>query len=526
MNVPLCEKECLTSILKISGPGTAGAQRKRLLDLYPAATFGDTLQAVQPDQAQGAIGDVDSDKPSVPLTDTVEFYYIAKLKPASPPALTSKDTEESLDNEDYPLPLGWPHPQAQVHRVTKSKLLFSTSALTLDLGASKKVVNRRASALFARQDRKATPLHVSARTAGLQRFINPVQTDASTVAEPPKDAAIISVPGSPARRAELFGVNLRIVPPHSPVSLKRQRLETLSAAKNLERRALTPRDGARGTFNTSLNIEAGKAAWIDLTGGTPVRGTLAFAGQQTVRAIFLAATGEPLGDVYVAGARSLQAPPRTRRAVFIGEGLDAPLRAPAATAAAAEEEAAARVATAFPREAIGIEHDSVLLALGNGVFAGHGCILKANTSLGIAPQPLDSAPGSQVLRAATNVRVHFPALRKGWSLVLSVEPLVAEPGSAVREIRWRSLDAKLDGLHSVLTPDRTALLMSVEAAKPWSLEIDLGKKWRLAGIALVGREPRDIARTFKSKADWDLVDDRFRAAPPRTSTNITMQITQ
>ena len=117
-------------------------------------------------------------------------------------------------------------------------------------------------------------------------------------------------------------------------------------------------------------------------------------------------------------------------------------------------------------------------------------------------------------------------MRAGWSLALAVQPLEAEPGLALEEIRWRSLDARLSSLHTVISPDRTAFLMAVETAGPWSLQVDLGRKWRLAGAALCGRAPAILGTTLGAQADWDMVDDRFQAPPSGTSTNLTMQITQ
>jgi hypothetical protein len=320
---------------------------------------------------------------------------------------------------------------------------------------------------------------------------------------------------------------LRILPAQTPVALRSKPIETLSRARILERRTLTPRTGATGNFTGEVSVEAGKAAAVDLAGGKSIRGAVAVAGQQIVRAIFLSAHEEPLADLYVAGAASLAAPVAARRAVFIGEGLEAPVTVPAKAKRSAKT-ARSRAAAAPPstaRERVGLEHDSVLLALSRRVFAGHGCVFEAIARPGFAAQPLDSVPGHELLRNVTRFRLHFPAAPKAWSLVLTVEPLVAQPGSALEEIRWRSAQAKFANLRTVIAPDRVALIMDVLAPQPWKLDVDFGRKWRCAGAVLREGAARTVALEFGARSSWDQLDDRFVPAA-RTSSKVTVQIFQ
>ena len=87
----------------------------------------------------------------------------------------------------------------------------------------------------------------------------------------------------------------------------------------------------------------------------------------------------------------------------------------------------------------------------------------------------DMLPGSQLLQSVTHFKMQFPACQKGSTLILIVEPNVANPGPALDQVRWAALHATLTGLSSVVGPDRTAFLSTVDGGVPWQLEVDLGK---------------------------------------------------
>ena len=172
---------------------------------------------------------------------------------------------------------------------------------------------------------------------------------------------------------------------------------------------------------------------------------------------------------------------------------------------------------------IGIERDTVLLALAPRVFAAHGCVLRANTPLDLVPEPLDSLPGSDVLASATNFRIQFPAAAKGSTLVLSAAPAVANPGAAPDQVRWRATSA-LSSLNTILGPDRVAFVMSVESAQPWSLDVDLGADWRVTGAVVSARPAVELAEYLRTHADWDLVDDRIALPAAPVTTTVNMEI--
>jgi hypothetical protein len=233
-----------------------------------------------------------------------------------------------------------------------------------------------------------------------------------------------------------------------------------------------------------------------------------------VRVIFQGAGEDLISDQYITGKIVLAVPPRARRVTLIGEGVHPPITG----------SPLAGVAAPVIREALGVEHDSTLLALGRRAFAGHGCVLMANAALPFAARPMDSVPGFKLLRAATRFSVHWPSVPKGC-LVLVVEPIDGDPTSALDEVRWYSMGAQLKGLSTVVGPSATALLMDLTAPKQWWLELDLGMKWRLAGVTVVQKTARDMSNALRARDVWDLVDDRLQLAADQPPTTVTLQVT-
>ena len=325
----------------------------------------------------------------------------------------------------------------------------------------------------------------------------------------------IAVPSSPRRRAELFGVNLRMVAPRSPIKIARGRLENHTPAKNFSRRALTDAKGTRAAFTATATVAVGKVVTLELQGGRPRRSQLTLSGSQCVRVIFQGSGEDLIADQYVTGKVVLAVPPRARRVTLIGEGMHPPITG----------SPVAGVAAPAIREALGVEHDSTLLALGRRAFAGHGCVLIANAALPFACRPMDSVPGFKLLRAATRFSVHWPSVPKGC-LALVVEPIGGDLVSPLDEIRWYTMGAQLKGLSTVVGPSATALLMDVTAPKQWWLELDLGMKWRLTGITVVQKTARDMTNMLRARDVWDLVDDRLQLAADQPPTTATLQVTQ
>jgi hypothetical protein len=316
----------------------------------------------------------------------------------------------------------------------------------------------------------------------------------------------------------MMAVNLRVVPPKSTIQMQTGRLETLSRAKNLAQKPLTPKEGMKKPFTTGLTLGTGQVATLNLSGGRPLSQRMAVAGSQTVRAIFQGGGQDVIADQYITGSATIEVPNRARRITLIGEGMFPPIM---------NIQAALTGAIGMKiTEAIGVEHDSTLLALGRSTFAAHGCIVVANTALPFTAKAMDSVPGFQLLRGASNFDIHWPAVPKG-ALVLTVEPLGDEdPSGALDEIRWATINAEARGLSTVVGPRMTALVMDLVAPVPWKLEIDLGHKWRLTGAAVMQRSARDMGNWLRARSVWDLVDDRLQRSSEEPVTKIAIEVKQ
>jgi hypothetical protein len=216
-----------------------------------------------------------------------------------------------------------------------------------------------------------------------------------------------------------------------------------------------------------------------------------------------------VADTYVGVNQVSVLSSRTRRVVVIGEGRDAPV-SPAGPAI----------------ENIGVEHDCALLAIGPRTLAGHGCVLQLRIGLEDPPELLETVSGYEVLRVMPSLRIRFAPPRAASTLVLTVAAVTRDSGVALQEIRWRAVDAVLKGLNTIIDSQRTAFVMSIEASRAWSLDIDLGRAWRLQGAVLCVGSPRELIGRLRSRQDWDLVDDRFDQPPSGTTSTVTLEVAQ
>jgi hypothetical protein len=506
MNLPLCELFDRTSTLSVSAPGIGDSGRSWLADYFPAAHFGGELSAAQADDvgARQAVAKIDPTKGAVALVEGVLFDYRARDKPESSPALSTKPFETPTPDEAYPLPFGWPQAPI-VARMPKGTLKFSAAPLTVAFAPKAPLVNRRTMAIGDLAARTWPPLRVVARAAGLQRHVLPFPLGGLTMAEVPAGSAVAVPPPSPPRRAELFGVTLRVLPPVSPVRLVRRRMETLTRAPKADVRDLTPTDGPVTDAAADLQVETGRAVSIDVMGGRRNRIALAITGSQMIRAIAIGGGGELIADEYISRSRTLSPPPRTRRIVVIGEGTASPV-APVAGAT-----------VTVAREAVGMERDTIVLALGRRTFAAHGCVVVANVALPFRADPLDSLPGRELFDHVTSARAHFPMMPGSCSLVVTVRADADEPGLAAEEVRWATLDARLGELTTLVGAGRTAFVMPVAAPGPWILDVDLGHRWRLASLVASPHDARTMAARLRATSDWNLVNDTMVSARPAVS---------
>src|SRR5262249_16073120 len=150
---------------------------------------------------------------------------------------------------------------------------------------------------------KFIPLQISTLTIAHERSIRSVPVSGTTIAAPPAGALIMNVPASPARRGDLAAIGLKVFATrtNAPPSFRR----ITPRKRQIPARAVTAAPAATpGALNGSVVVAAGQAVHLDISGGTAPRGSLAFAGQQTVRAIALTMFGQPLSDQYVVGTQT------------------------------------------------------------------------------------------------------------------------------------------------------------------------------------------------------------------------------
>lgn len=531
VHLPLCDMMDLVSdlTLEIDGPSVNANHVgfDRLCDHYPAASFGDErLGAAQADDllAQMKVAMVKSEDPTIALTDGIEVNCEA-YPGIVPPALVGLGEEDSLEKEEYPLPLGSEQPV--IYRNIKSAVYFESKLPSTAIKPKTKHIGRRKSAREEVLNRTAEPLFVFEHAGDLQRLqvgaqfkgltytvIQPEQGRDRGSGRPGQQTPVMPVPKSPVRRAELLGVRLRVTAPRGPIRLDRGRLEKFTRAKNFSKRDLTDERGTRETFTGTSTVEAGKARMLELRGGQPREPQLQLAGHQTVRVIFQGGAEDFIGDRYVTGNAIIGIPRRARRITLIGEGMHPPI-----TESSGERETFTSI-----REALGVEHDTTLLALGHRAFAGHGCVFVAHVALPFGSRPMDSVPGFKLLRAASNFTVYWPAVREGC-LILTVEPVGKDaPASALNEVRWLSAGADLSGLSAVSGPTATALVMDITAAKAWALDVDLGVNWRLTGVVVVQKSAREMSDWLRSRTTWDLVDDRLQLGAEKASTDVLLEV--
>lgn len=534
VDLPLCKMEGMQSelTLAIASPNLKKADiaMGRLGDYYPLANFGDRLDAAQADDlvARMKVALVESEKPTIALTDGIGVTCEAKPSGLLPPDLVGLGEEDSTEPEEYPLPLGHELP-LPVYRGTKSAAYFTNQLPAVAIKPKVKTIGRQQAALSEISKRTSEPLHVFEYTGDVQRLqvgaqikglaytvVQPQQGRGRGSGAPVPQIPTISVPKSPTRRPELFGLNLRVAAPRSPIRLDRGRLENFTRAKNFGKRALTGKGGSRESFVATATVEAGKAVALELHGGRARETQLRLSGSQTVRVIFQGGAEDLIGDRYITGSATIKLPRRARRVTLIGEGMHPPV----------SETSSERGTFISAREALGVEHDTTLFALGRRAFAGHGCVFVANVALPFAPKPMDSVPGFKLLRAASNFTVHWPAVREGC-LVLTIEPVGAgAPSSALNDVRWLSAGAELSGLSAIVAPSATALVMDFTAASAWSLDVDLGVKWRLTGVVAVQKSARDISNWLRSRTVWDLVDDRLQLGAEQAATDAVLEVNQ
>ncbi|HEY4359259.1 MAG TPA: DUF6603 domain-containing protein [Acidobacteriaceae bacterium] len=582
VDLPLCDNLMeKPSKLTITAPSIASAAQTRLIDFFPAATFGDKLPAAQADSsARDAIGNIDTSKPSVPRSEGIEVYYQATERPTATPGYLAAGSQEEFSDaargEEYPLPFTYVKAGTQVFRVTKSEIRFADGAVPTKI--TPKVSKKTSRQLATLQNAGHTygPWQVVFSMGDIVRNTVQVKPRTLTVATTPTSATNVSIPQSPARRAELFPVTLRLTPVHAPVPVTRLRIPPITrvpvltktvfnpvlletAVANLKPAIAVPAVAPRQTVTPvvpvkpivpiapitpvvpvkpitpivpivpigpigpigpvtpvtppakapDLVLQPTKAGHIALTGGRPgVAHKLSTSGTATVRILSLGIGGELLEDHLVTGTQSVATAVSARHLFLLHQGTLPP------------------VVNGAIAENIGIESDTAVLTLTPRCFAAHSCVIQSGIPLPSAPALFDTVSGAQLLLSLNNFKVFFPSVQKGSTLVLIVAPVVASPGAALDEIRWASLNANLSGLTTVVGPNSTAFLQTVDASTSWNLEIDLGRDWRVSSVVVTATSSREMLDHLRLSTDWDLIDDRVQTGTQSTPININFEVTQ
>lgn len=534
VNLPLCDYLMeKPSTFTVGANKIASAGLTRMIDFFPAATFGDKLEAVQGDSSvRDSIRKLPTDTPAVPRSQGIEVNYAAIPDPTVSGYLKSNGEEYSNagDGQECPLPLAWTKPSKQPMRSTVSEIYFANMPST-KVAAKVNRTSSREMATSAVAKLTVPPWSITITMADVLRPTVTVSPRVITVVNIPASASVISVPRSPVRRSELLPVMLQITPVRSATTVRLAEVPALTKGTVVSRRvpvlgSLPARPGAKGMTVTSapaasktpdLTLLPGRVGHLLVKGGSP--GAIhhfTVTGEGTLRALFFAGGQEFLEDRYLTAGQSLAMPAGTREVLFLHQGTLSPIRLSAA-------------GTLLPSgiaESVGVESDSLAHALGAKTFAAHGCVVQTSIPLLTGATAFDTLSGARLLRSLSSFRVAFPMVQAGSTLVMIVEPVVTAPGSALSQVRWTANNATLGDLSTVVSPGRTAFLCSVVSSAPWRLEVDLGKDWRVTSVVVTPTSARELTTQFAASSEWSMVDDRVQTGNQASPLNIVFEVSQ
>lgn len=500
VDIPLCTNEDVDwlnrpSDFSVSATRIGVATRSWLTDYFPAANFGELVPEGQGTE-RDAISDIDTDTPSIALVEGMIVDYRPNIPSA--PDLSAPFGEASDQNETYPMPLGAGGGGVSLGSI-KTPLMFGDVA-NLSVSFSNGV-SRRDAALADLRSKKRRPFTVRVRGAELQRFTRLATGSVMTVAAIGTAGVVtMTPPSSPARPTEMFDIQLRALPVRSIEPMTRRQMETRTRPKTLKDTVVTPRGGVTDKFQTTFNVQAGRASHIEIGGGGAREGLLRLSGEQTTRTLVFSRGGSVVLDTYARGASTIKLPRGAAKALLIGEGaLSAPTTA-------------------------GIERESVLLAVGSRQFAGHGCVVVVTSRFDLNVSPMDSLPGAEIFEHASTLRVKFAnGAREEGTFVLKVSPTVERPAPAVEQVRWLAEGAQFRSMTPVVAAGRMALVMAVRAPGPWAVTVDVGPEWRVDGIVFVPRAARVVVADLHRDDRWDLVDDSMPVHPRSLTTSVSLE---
>jgi|GEM_PF-5672998 len=535
-NLPLCNLVEKAGTFTVKGPNIGLAIQKRLIDFFPAATFGTKLDGAEENgSARDAIASIDTDKPSVPLSDGIEISYRATEDPINAGYLNASSTEEyssALDaygkapGEEFPLPLAWVKPATQTFRATKNTIRFSALPLKTKISPAIPHQSSREMATSRNAQRVSPPWQVFLSTATILQTTVQIHPRNLTVAAIPAGATLVGLPSSPLRRAELFSVRLAISPIRSATVPRITVVPKLTKAANrtrvMKRLGTVPsRTSANQPVVVSRSVTGAPITPSDLTILPKQAGHIAIAGGSSgathhftvdgaaaIRMVFFGAGEDLLEDRYLQGSQSAASPSGTRQILLLHQGT-LPITLSA---------------TQDITENIGIEADTLLTTLSARAFAGHGCVLQTSIPLASVPALFDTLSGARVLREVSHFTVSFPAVQKAATLILVVEPVNATPGIALDQVRWAALNATLTGFSTVVGPTRTAFLSTVDGVRPWQLDVDLGLDWRVASVVVTAGSSREMSDQMRQSPMWSFIDDRIQTGREATPVNVSFEV--
>ena len=213
-NLTLCKEPMLKNILAVmvknieTDHNITTDRQERLRDFFPAACFGPELPTAPAGQegAREAVGKMETSEPSVLLTEGIIYHYQADPFPPNSSELQGKQVEESLEEEEYPLPVGWPEGVRESYRYPKETMKFAGPA-QVRFRPKSSMVNRRQLALEAMERRTWPSLKIYSRLGRPSTLYGPVfrQKHMSASSPTPDHVSPFRSPSSPARRQELFG---------------------------------------------------------------------------------------------------------------------------------------------------------------------------------------------------------------------------------------------------------------------------------------------------------------------------------
>jgi hypothetical protein len=498
IDLPLCGIDDLDSKLWLKAPGVQQPQvgTDSLISMFPAAQFGTDFESSNANNSRQLAAEEAGAEVKVPAIEGLALHFHPDFQPSAAANWIIRSSEEpSVGTERYPLPLDVPGKAGigrQVGKVGKAGLsrlasLRTTSALLSAKPAAAVAPATLAIADVPRTIRRAKPVGVLAAAAGIQR---------------------VAVPLSPARRSELAAIELELIQPE--VRIGRQVRGTQRIAKMVQRGPALLGAAQMGMVSKlgadprkpSMSVAAGKAAMLRL-GDLRVRGQAVVTGNQTLRLVFVSRFGRPVGDAFVHGSGSLMLPRGTRSVIAFGEGNDAPVLGHAPPLA---------------REVVGVDQDSLLIAIGHNDFVARGCSIESNARLPDRADPLDVVMGAELLRRSTLVELGFPALPAEASVIVVLRAKTRTPGPVLDRLAWSSLDADLGTPQVLAQPGRVALVFPARATQPWTLRAELLRDFEFHGLAACPRSVEASLAALRADPSWDLVDDRWTPAADSTST--------